>query len=362
MAVNEARQLLNRQMRRTRRSHKKLALLGAVSLLAVTLPLGSAVSQETIPEDPAAGTTIISGSGVYHLPEGVYVPPVLRPQTQESLPEAPERVTDAAPAPTPTPPPAPAAEAPPTETPPTEAPPEPEVAATPETEAPGQPTAEGQQIDQTPVPVAPAPEPAPAPAPAPAPEPQAAPAPPPAAETPPAPEPEPAPAPEPESDVAQEQETPAEETGEAAPPPAVPVAPVEDVTGQPDAPAEAVEEAEPEEEGEQIPPELQQPPGDVFTLAFEPGSSRLPDGAAPTLAEAADRAKLRPGAQITLMAYAAGEEASDQRARRLSLARALAVRGFLIQQGIVSTRVEIRPLGASNLSGEADRVDIIVQR
>ncbi|MEJ1994544.1 MAG: OmpA family protein [Limibacillus sp.] len=356
MAVNEAQQLLNRQMRQTRRSHEKLALLSAVSLLAVALPLGGGLAQETIPEDPAAGTTIISGSGVYHLPEGVYVPPVLRPQTQESLPEAPERVTDAAPAPTPAPTPAPAP------APAAETPPEPEVAATPEPEAPAQPAAESQQIDQTPVPVAPAPapEPAPAPAPAPAPEPQAAPAPPPSAETPPAPAPEPAP--EPESDVAQEQETPAEEAGEAAAPPAVPVAPVEDVTGQPDAPAEAVEEAEPEEEGEQIPPELQQPPGDVFTLAFEPGSSRLPDGAAPTLAEASDRAKLRPGAQITLMAYAAGEEASDQRARRLSLARALAVRGFLIQQGIVSTRVEIRPLGASNLSGEADRVDIIVQR
>jgi len=329
-----------------------LGLLSAASLLALTASLGAAQAQEGTPEDPAAGgTTIISGSGVYHLPEGVYVPPVLRPQSQEPLPEAPERVTGAP-----------------------QQPGEPEVAATaaPETPAPETPgtsepatpdqeTPEAQQIDQTPVPVPPAAAPAPAPAaeaqqgPAPqaAPEPESAPEPQ-AAE-----EPEAPPAAEPESD-APVSDTPEE----AAPPPAVPVAPVEEVTGQPDSPAEPSEEAEEEEEeeGEQIPAELQPPPGDLFAVAFEPASSRLPEGAAPTLGEAADRAKLRPGSQITLMAYAAGEDGDDPRARRLSLARALSIRGFLIQQGIVSTRVEIRPLGASNLSGEADRVDIIVQR
>jgi len=47
--------------------------------------------------------------------------------------------------------------------------------------------------------------------------------------------------------------------------------------------------------------------------------------------------------------------------RRLSLSRALAVRAFLIDQGVRSTRLDVRALGDKTGDGPADRVDIVPQ-
>jgi outer membrane protein OmpA-like peptidoglycan-associated protein len=133
------------------------------------------------------------------------------------------------------------------------------------------------------------------------------------------------------------------------------VAPVEDVTEQPSDPA-------PEgEEGEAPLPAL--PPGDLTSIAFEPLSSKLPAGAEQALNGVADQILSRPGAPATLIAYAEGEDKADGRARRLSLARALAVRGYLISRGVVSTRLEIQARGAAYEEGSApDRVDLVVGR
>ena len=65
-------------------------------------------------------------------------------------------------------------------------------------------------------------------------------------------------------------------------------------------------------------------------------------------------------AQLRLMAYAAGgaDEAND--ARRLSLARALAVRAYLVEHGVTSARMEARVLGNRSEGGDPpDRVDIV---
>jgi hypothetical protein len=63
--------------------------------------------------------------------------------------------------------------------------------------------------------------------------------------------------------------------------------------------------------------------------------------------------------RLELLAYAAGTEDQANRARRLSLSRALAVRAFLINEGVRSTRMDVRALG-NNVDGEpADRVDIL---
>lgn len=64
--------------------------------------------------------------------------------------------------------------------------------------------------------------------------------------------------------------------------------------------------------------------------------------------------------QLRLMAYAAGgaDEAND--ARRLSLARALAVRAYLVEHGVSSARMEARVLGNRSEGGDPpDRVDIV---
>jgi outer membrane protein OmpA-like peptidoglycan-associated protein len=42
------------------------------------------------------------------------------------------------------------------------------------------------------------------------------------------------------------------------------------------------------------------------------------------------------------------------------LARALAVRGFLIERGIKASRIDLRALGHTAAVAEADRVDVVV--
>jgi outer membrane protein OmpA-like peptidoglycan-associated protein len=65
-------------------------------------------------------------------------------------------------------------------------------------------------------------------------------------------------------------------------------------------------------------------------------------------------------AQLRLMAYAAGGADEVNDARRLSLARALAVRAYLVEHGVSSARMEARVLGNRSEGGDPpDRVDIV---
>ena len=65
--------------------------------------------------------------------------------------------------------------------------------------------------------------------------------------------------------------------------------------------------------------------------------------------------------QLTAYASAPGTDNASQ-ARRLSLSRALAVRSYLIEKGVKSTRIDVRALGNKNEGGPADRVDVLVAR
>ncbi len=68
-------------------------------------------------------------------------------------------------------------------------------------------------------------------------------------------------------------------------------------------------------------------------------------------------------AAVRVQAYASGEASDPNKARRLSLQRALKVRKYFIDQGIRSVRVEVRALGMSGPDGSVDRVDVLpVQR
>jgi len=65
--------------------------------------------------------------------------------------------------------------------------------------------------------------------------------------------------------------------------------------------------------------------------------------------------------RLLLQAYAAGSQSGGASgSRRLSLARALEVRSYLIRKGLKSTRIDVRALGTPDASGPADRVDIIL--
>lgn len=64
--------------------------------------------------------------------------------------------------------------------------------------------------------------------------------------------------------------------------------------------------------------------------------------------------------RVQLMAYADGDNDGANKARRLSLSRALAVRAYLIDNEITSTRMDVRALGNRSDDGPADRVDVVV--
>ncbi len=63
---------------------------------------------------------------------------------------------------------------------------------------------------------------------------------------------------------------------------------------------------------------------------------------------------------FNVVAYAAGTPEDPSTARRLSLARALAVRSALIEDGISSSRIYVRALGATGGDETPDRVDVAV--
>ena len=104
-------------------------------------------------------------------------------------------------------------------------------------------------------------------------------------------------------------------------------------------------------------------PGAIASLAFAPGSAALSSDAERVLKDLAARFSAEdPAVRLQLMAFAGGEDISASKARRLSLARALAVRSYLMANGIEGTRMDVRALGDRTLGPAADtpqnRVDI----
>jgi outer membrane protein OmpA-like peptidoglycan-associated protein len=99
--------------------------------------------------------------------------------------------------------------------------------------------------------------------------------------------------------------------------------------------------------------------GDTLALTFVPGSASLTreaeaqlDKLAAALRETEDRLQLK--------AFASADGDNTSRARRTSLSRALAVRSYLIEAGIRSTRIDVRALGVARDGGAEDRVDVIL--
>ena len=63
-------------------------------------------------------------------------------------------------------------------------------------------------------------------------------------------------------------------------------------------------------------------------------------------------------ASVTVLAYAAGTPDDPSAARRLSLGRALTARAVLINEGVASSRIYPRALGATGGDTDPDRVDV----
>jgi outer membrane protein OmpA-like peptidoglycan-associated protein len=94
-------------------------------------------------------------------------------------------------------------------------------------------------------------------------------------------------------------------------------------------------------------------------IAFAGEAAALPEPAKGELKQIAGALGRDPALRVQVMAYASGGNDASK-ARRLSLSRALAVRTYLIEQGIGSTRIDVRALGNAAEGGPSDRVDLMM--
>ena len=97
-----------------------------------------------------------------------------------------------------------------------------------------------------------------------------------------------------------------------------------------------------------------------LTVLFASEDSTIADSNKAALQTIAATIRSEERMRLQLKAYASAQDSSASAARRLSLSRALAVRSFLIESGVSSTRIDVRALGTKSESGPPDRVDLVV--
>ena len=100
--------------------------------------------------------------------------------------------------------------------------------------------------------------------------------------------------------------------------------------------------------------------GDQVRVAFAKGQSDLTEEARAPLKALVDSLNSDAKLRVELQAFADGTQETASQARRLSLSRALAIRSYLIEQGLLSTRMDVRALGNRFEGGPPDRVDVVV--
>ena len=141
---------------------------------------------------------------------------------------------------------------------------------------------------------------------------------------------------------------------QAPPPPPAVSPPTAGDSGAGQASAQAAEQAS-------LPPSQAKPEaGQSIRILFASDASDLPDSAKKELADVVARIRDDPSLRLQLLAYAGGESLSPSKARRLSLSRALSARTFLIENGLRSTRIDVRALGDTATDEPVNRVDINV--
>ncbi len=102
------------------------------------------------------------------------------------------------------------------------------------------------------------------------------------------------------------------------------------------------------------------PVGDTLQITFPSGATKFADTDKAQLKSLVDKMLNDQSMRVELVAYAEGTDATANKARGLSLSRAQSIRGYLIDQGLRNSRVDMRVLGHKVKEGNPDRVDIIV--
>ena len=96
-------------------------------------------------------------------------------------------------------------------------------------------------------------------------------------------------------------------------------------------------------------------------LKFKPGVADLGNGGQPVLDTIASKLLANESLRVQLVSHATGGPDDAMEARRVSLARAVAVRAYLIDKGVRSLRIDVRALGNRTDTGPAaDQVDLLV--
>ncbi|MDX1923334.1 MAG: OmpA family protein [Alphaproteobacteria bacterium] len=101
---------------------------------------------------------------------------------------------------------------------------------------------------------------------------------------------------------------------------------------------------------------------DMTTITFPPTSEGLDSSAINALDGVMNELNGNDKSIVTLNAYAAPPADGDQQeSRRMALARALAVRSYLMRKGLASSRIDVRAVGPASDNRGDDRVDIKVK-
>lgn len=141
---------------------------------------------------------------------------------------------------------------------------------------------------------------------------------------------------------------------------AIPPAPEPAAIADPPRPADGRDQTASQSDGQQLAARPAAAPGAApVRLRFEAGSAELTEQARAKLVALTDLLLADQAQRVQLRAYAQGVEQQANAARRLSLSRARAVRAFLAERGVPTSRIDVRALGAKFQDGPPDRVDIV---
>ncbi|MDA0663560.1 MAG: OmpA family protein, partial [Proteobacteria bacterium] len=99
----------------------------------------------------------------------------------------------------------------------------------------------------------------------------------------------------------------------------------------------------------------------TISIGFDGEQSDLPASATGPLDALIERMNQDTNIRIRLNGYASAAGDSPSKARRISLFRALAVRTYMMKNGIRSTRIDIHALGNKGEQDDQNKVDVIIR-
>lgn len=146
----------------------------------------------------------------------------------------------------------------------------------------------------------------------------------------------------------------------APPAPAVVAAPANAPTAAPPAPvvADTSDPADAPMTTEQASAPTSAPTDGLSQVLFNADNTKLSSDGQNVLDGVITKLSFSEKMRVQLLAYAAGEDLSSSKARRISLSRALSVRSYLIEKGVRSTRIDVRALGDKAEGDQKNRVDV----